>query len=252
MTFLSVPFVSAAVKEDGPIFACLSLCLCMFICFPIRRVFWSGAGRFVLNSLDDGLRTNPGISAREFISFSEESTVKPFCLVRHSPVVLTGLFPGGFDPSYLSFPKVCPAMVVCCFSSRVLWPVFLYSRCSCVHGEPVQHVRLRVFLSGGHGELVMCYRVPGYTFLFFWNTSGCGIWRIIISFFFFRFPIDGLFGAAPLVSVSEPPLSTSALLFGMWFVRAMPTLSVTVVIACKTAAFSVWTLNHAVPSASVI
>ena len=105
----------------------------MLIGFPIRSVssgfwpnfqrdvvgFWSGAGRFVLNSLDDGLRTNPGTSAREFISFckianlpdlsggaltaptafSQESTLQPFCLVRHSLV-----FPGGFDPSYLSFP----------------------------------------------------------------------------------------------------------------------------------------------------
>ena len=31
--------------------------------------FWSGVGRFVLKSLDVGLRTNRGTSAREFISF---------------------------------------------------------------------------------------------------------------------------------------------------------------------------------------
>ena len=74
-------FVSAAVKEDGSIFACLSLCLCLFIfsrsavsqlVWPnFQRsvvVFWSRAGRFVLNLLDDGCRTNPGTSASSSLS----------------------------------------------------------------------------------------------------------------------------------------------------------------------------------------
>ena len=52
-------------------------------------------------------------------------------LVRHSPVFTTSLFPGGSDPSYLSFPKACPATVVCCLWSRVLWPV------SCTRVAPV-------------------------------------------------------------------------------------------------------------------
>ena len=120
-TLMGVPSSVAAVKEDGSIFACLSLCLCLFICsrsavsqlvWPNFHCgddccFWSGAGPFVLNLLDDGLRTNLGTSARELLSFSEIANMPDFsvrslqastesceestlnCLVLHSSVVLT-------------------------------------------------------------------------------------------------------------------------------------------------------------------
>ena len=118
-----------------------------------------------LNSLDDGFRTNLGTSAREIIFFCKnanlpdlsvgvltaptalhgKSSIKPFCLVPHSSVFITGLFPGGSDPSYLSFPKACPAMFVYCLWSRVLWAV------SCTRVAPVfsrlVSCTLRVFSS---------------------------------------------------------------------------------------------------------
>ena len=154
--------------------------------------FWSGAGRFVLKLLDMD-RINLGPSAREFISFSQienlpdltvdaltapslygKSSIKPFCLVRFSPVFITGVFPGGSDPSRLSFPKACPATVVCCPWSRDLWPV------SCTRVAPafsrLVSCTLRVFVVD-HGEqlfkwVVMCLCVPCYTFLGFWNAMG--------------------------------------------------------------------------------
>ena len=117
----------------------------MILFFPLRSVsngfwsnfqrdvcwFWSGAGRFVLKLLDMDLRTNLGTSAREFTSFSQienlpeltvdalttttavhgESSIKPFCLVRHSPVFTCFL--------------VAPIRCSCVFSAG-----FLYSPCS--------------------------------------------------------------------------------------------------------------------------
>ena len=158
--------------------------------------FWSGAGRFVLNSLDDGLRTNPTTSAREFISFckianlpdlsvgaltvptafSEESTLKPSCLVRRSSVFITGLVPGGFDPSYLRFPAG-----------------FLYSRCSCVHLAGFFFFR---FLSVGHGEPLFKWRchvllLPWLHVPVFWFAVGVASLSSVSH--------DGLSGAAPLV-----------------------------------------------------
>ena len=149
-----------------------------------RQRWWITEG-FVLNSLDDGLRTNLGTSAREVIffckianlpdlsvgaltaptAFSEKSTLKHYCLVRHSPVFITGLFPGGFDPSYLSFTNVCPAMVVCCFSSRVIWPV------SCT---------LRVVTASSCSSGMLCVSASLVTRSCFLECDGCGIWRIII------------------------------------------------------------------------
>ena len=60
-------------------------------------------------------------------------------------------------------------------------------------------------------------------------------------------PVQLLLSECLRLLVNECPL-----LFGERFVRAMPALSVTVVVACETAAFSVWSLNHDVPSASVV
>ena len=189
--------------------------------------FLSGAGRFVLKSLDNGIRTILGTSAREFLSFceianlpdlsvgeltastalSEMSTLKPFCLVLLSPMVLTGLFPGGFDPSYLSFPKVCLAMVVCCISPCVHWPVF------CTRGAPVFTWPVSCFsvffsplvtasihhaswwcCSSGNA---LCFCVPGNTFLFsgmrwVWHLENYCLFLSSVSH-------DGLSGAAPLV-----------------------------------------------------
>ena len=148
--------------------------------------FWSGAGRFVLKLLDMVLRSNLGTSAREFISFSQvenlpdltvgaltaptalhgKSSIKPFCLVWHSSVFTTGLFPGG--PSYLSFPKACPATVVCCLGSRVLWPVSC-TRVALVFTWPVS-CTLRAFsplvtASSCSNWNAVCLCVPCYTFL---------------------------------------------------------------------------------------
>ena len=157
--------------------------------------FWSGACRFVQKLLDTDLRTNLGTFAREFISFSQianlpdltvEALTAPTALhgkslVRHSPEFITGLFLSGSDWSYLSFPKACPAMVVC-FWSRVLWPV------SCTRVAPVfsrlVSCTLRVLVVD-HGEhlfkwVVMCLCVSCYTFLGFWNAMGWGIWSICI------------------------------------------------------------------------
>ena len=157
---MGVPIVSAAVKEDGSssevlkflmsarlssqsslyLFVCVLISICSVSIGLARNfqrcvvLFWSGAGHFVLNVLDDSLRTNLGISARELQSFSgiankpdfsvgllqaptafcEEITPKLFCDVPHSTIVHTCKFLGGFDLSYLSFPSVGPAMVVCC------------------------------------------------------------------------------------------------------------------------------------------
>ena len=115
--------------------------------------FWSGAGRFVLKSRDVDLRTNLGTSAREFISFSqienlpdltvdaltaptalyEKSTLMPFCLVRHSSVFTTGLFPGGSDPSYLSSASRLALQRLCLASGFVFsgrFPVLALPLCS--------------------------------------------------------------------------------------------------------------------------
>ena len=237
-------------------------------------VFWSGAGRFALNSLDDGLRTNPGTSAREFISFceianlpdlsvgnltaptafSEESTLKPFCLVLHSPVVLSGLFPGGFDPSHLSFPEVCPAMVVCCISPGVHWQV------SCTRGAlvftwPVSCFfvfwsrRASTMRLGGVVQVEMpC--VPASLVRVFWNAMGVASGELLCVFH--RYPMMGCLVQLLLFECLRLLVNECPLLFGTRFVRAMPTLSVTVVIACETAAFFVCTLKQDVPSVSVI
>ena len=100
-----------------------SLCFCLCVDLDLQCVhwvgwkfstlccsfFWSGAGHFVLNVHDDGLRTNFGISARELLSFSgiankpdfsvgllqaptafcEEITPKLFCDVLQSLIVYT-------------------------------------------------------------------------------------------------------------------------------------------------------------------
>ena len=179
-----------------------------------------------------------------------------FCLVLHSPVVLTGLFPGGFNPSCLSFPEVCPAMVVCCISPLFTgrFPVLAVLLCS-LGRFPVFPFSLRcsrraptVRLGGVVQVEMLCVSATLVTRSCFLE---CGIWRIIVCFSplypMVGCPVQLLLFECLRLCVNECPL-----LFGMRFVRAMPTLSVTVVIACETAAFFVCTLNQDVPRASVI
>ena len=116
-------------------------------------------------------------------AFSEKSTLKHYCLVRHSPVFITGLFPGGFDPSYLSFTNVCLAMVVCCFSSRVVWPV------SCT---------LRVVTASSCSSGMLCVSLrPWLHVPVFCNAMGVASGELLSSLSFVSH--DGLSGAAPLV-----------------------------------------------------
>ena len=75
----------------------------------------------------------------------------------------------------------------------------------------------------------------GYSW--FLECDGCGIWRITVCF------------SSVYSTVSCP---VQLFLFGMRIVRAMPTLSVAVLIACEAAAFSACTLNRDVASASVV
>ena len=225
--------------------------------------FWSGAGRFVLKLLDMDLRTNLGTSAREFTSFSQignlpnltvdaltttialhgESSIKPFCLVRHSTVFTTSLLPGGSDPSYLCFPKACPATVVCCLWSRVLWLV------SCTRAAPVfsrlVSCTLRVLVVD-HGEqlfkwVVMCLCVPCYMFLGFWNAMGVTSGEFVSL-------LSSVQCSSSCLRVCAS-LSTSV---SCYYVRAMPTLSVSVIVASETADLYVRSLNHVVPSVSMI
>ena len=67
--------------------------------------------------LSVGLRTSQTfrlVCYKHPTAFCEEITPKLFCDVPHSTIVHTCKFLGGFDLSYLSFPSVGPAMVVCC------------------------------------------------------------------------------------------------------------------------------------------
>ena len=210
------------------------------ICFPAPQcLMWgflvSGAGRFVLESIDVGLRTNLGTSAREFIAFCkiatlpdlsvdaltaltalcERSTLKPFCLVRHSLVFITGLFPGGFDPSCLSFPKVCPATVVCCLWFRVLSTGFLYSPCS------PRWSRRAVVQVECYVSLRPWLHVPWFL------------------------ECDRV-ASGELLS-----LLSSERHVGLSDVRTMPSLSVSVIVASETTDFSVQSPNHVVPSVSM-
>ena len=114
-------------------------------------------------------------------------------------------FPGGFDPSYLSFPKVCPGTVVCCLWSRVLWPV------SCTRVAPVFTwlvlCTLRVFLVD-HGEQFFKWKryvslrpllhVPG-----FWNAMGVASGEL--SSLLFSGSHEELSSAVLLVCGSAPP-----------------------------------------------
>ena len=113
----------------------------------------------------------------------------------------------------------------------------------------------------GHGErpprdLVVSFKWKRYvlcvldTCSWFLECDGCGIWRITVCF-------SSLYSTVGcpvqlfLIECLRHLVNASPLLFGMRIVRAMPTLSVTVVIACEAAAFSACTLNQYVPSVSL-
>ena len=86
----------------------------------------------------------------------------------------------------------------------------------------------------------MC-RVLCYTFLGFWNAMGVASGEFVSLLSSVQCSSSGLRVCASL--------STSV---SCCYVRAMPTLSVSVIVASETTDLSVWSLNHVVSSASMI
>ena len=87
----------------------------------------------------------------------------------------------------------------------------------------------------------MCLCAFCYTFLGFWNAMGVASGEFVSLLSSVQCSSSGLRVCASL--------STSV---SCCYVRAMPTLSVSVIVASETTDLSVWSLNHVVSSASMI
>ena len=109
---------------------------------------------------------------------SEESTLKPFCLVLHSPVVLTGLFPGWLRSVLSQLPAGLPCngcvlhLALCSLGRFSCFSVF----------SPLVTVRVHhaTWWCCSRGNAV-CYalwlHVPG-----FWNVTGVASGEFIVCF----------------------------------------------------------------------
>ena len=188
--------------------------------------FWSGAGRFVLNSLDDGLRTNPGTSAREFISFCKIASLPdlsvgaltaPHCIQRGvyaqaflscaaQPRVYHWSVSRWLRSVQFQLPEGLPCNGCVLHLTLCSLAGFLYSRCSCVHLasffffsvlSPLVTASIHHAYWWSWLFKWKCYCVSGYKFLF----SGMRwVWHLE-NYFLLLSSVshDGLSGAAPLV-----------------------------------------------------